>query len=98
MNLCRIVLTVMTKKRKQRNNFTSCQIGVLAKMAHTVKPKKAYPFDKLQNQDAKRSQMARAIDKGIRSPLDLTDESWAKKSKGYDCPGIDDPKSPTPKV
>ncbi|HKU48931.1 MAG TPA: hypothetical protein VJP79_03180 [Nitrososphaera sp.] len=50
-------------------------------------------FDKLQNQDAKRSPMARTIDKGIRAPLDLTGERWAKKPNRYDFPGIDDPKS-----
>jgi hypothetical protein len=53
-------------------------------------------FDKLQNQDAKRTATARNIDKGIRAPLDLTGERWAKKPNHYDFPGIDDPKTTKP--
>ena len=36
--------------------------------------------------------MAKTIDKGIRAPLDLTGERWAKKPNRYDFPGIDVPR------
>ena len=50
-------------------------------------------FVKLRQQDARRSSVARSIDRGIKAPIDFEGKHWQQQPNRYDIRGIDDPAS-----
>jgi ribosomal protein L29 len=48
-------------------------------------------FRRLREQDARRSNTARAIDRKIKAPIDLEGSAWQAAPNRYDVRGIDDP-------
>ena len=50
-------------------------------------------FEKLREQDARRTPNARAIDNKIKAPIDHSGTRWKAQPNRYDVKGIDYPKS-----